>query len=189
MKPTAHLVARLAALGLVAVVLQLALVSQVPVTGGTADLTPLVVMAAGLLAGALAGALFGFSLGLLVDIALLQTLGLSSLILLGVGYWCGRVREGREPEGPLVPIAVGAAATLAAAVGFSLVQFLLDVDAPVSGVILRQLLATLILNTLLALPVYAVARRWLRVPAPDDPRPRRRRGGRTSPGLSPLKQP
>jgi rod shape-determining protein MreD len=183
------LLARVVLFGLLVALLQLALFSQLHVAGGPADLAPLAVMAVGLLLGALAGAGFGFALGLFLDVALLQVLGLSSLILLAVGYWCGRVREAREPEGPLVPIALGAAATLAAAVGFSLVQFLLDVDAPVSGAILRQLGATLILNTLLALPVYALARRLLRVEPPEPRRPRPRRRARTSPGLSPLQQP
>ncbi len=187
--PALPLGVRVVLFGVLVALLQLALFSQVQVAGGSADLAPLAVMAVGLLLGALGGAAFGFALGLLLDVMLLQTLGLSSLVLLGVGYWCGRVRESSQPEGPLVPIALGAASTFGAAVGFSVVQFLLDVDAPVSGVILRQLLATLILNTLLALPVFAIARRLLRVPEPLDRRPRPRRGRRTSPGLSPLQQP
>ena len=44
--------------------------------------TPLVVASVGLLAGALAGALMGFGVGLLVDVALLQTLG-------GIGFQLG----------------------------------------------------------------------------------------------------
>ncbi len=178
------LVARLAALGLLVVVLQLAFVSQVPVAGGTADLTPLVVMATGMLCGSLAGALFGFGLGLLVDVALLQTLGLSSLILLAAGYWCGRLREARDPQGVLVPLAAGALATFGTAAGYSLIEFLLDVDAPVSAVLLRQLLSTLVLNALLALPLYALVRRWLRPVLPEEPGRRGRRA--TLARLSPL---
>ena len=41
-----------------------------------------------------------------------------------------------------------------AAVGFSVLQFLLGVDAPVSLLLVRQILMTIVLNTLLALPVY-----------------------------------
>jgi rod shape-determining protein MreD len=184
MRPRLPLPVRLTVLGLVVVVLQLAFVSQLGVAGGRADLTPLVVMAAGLLVGSLAGALFGFGLGLLLDVALLQTLGLSSLILLAVGYWCGRLREARDPEGVLVPLFAGVLATFMAAAGYSLIEFLLDVDAPVSGVLVRQLLATLALNALLALPVYAVVRRWLVPGLPEEP-PRRRRRATTT-RLSPL---
>jgi rod shape-determining protein MreD len=175
---------RLAALGLLAVVLQLAFVSQVPVGGGTADLFPLAAMAIGLLCGSLTGAVFGFGLGLLVDVALLQTLGLSSLILLAVGYWCGRLREARDPEGVLAPLFTGALATLASAIGYSLIGFLLDVDAPVSGVLVRQVLSTLVLNALLALPFYALVRRWVVPALPEDPGRRRRRATVTR--LSPL---
>jgi hypothetical protein len=72
-----------------------------------------------------------------------------------------------------------------AAVGFALLQFLLGVDAPVSFLLLREILMTIVLNTLLALPVYAICRRVLLPLLPDDPRRRRRRAYTTG-GLSPL---
>ncbi|MDP9401412.1 MAG: rod shape-determining protein MreD [Actinomycetota bacterium] len=187
-RPTAAaprlLAPRLAALGLLVVVLQHAFISQVPVAGGTPDLTPLVVMAVGLLCGSLAGALFGFGLGLLVDVALLQTLGLSSLILLAVGYWCGRLPEAQGADGVLVPLAVGALATFATVAGYTLIEFLLDVEAPVGAVLVPQLLATMVLNALLALPLHALVRRWLRPAIPEEPGRRRRRATLTR--LSPL---
>lgn len=183
--PTPQLVARLALLGLLGVVVQTAAVSQLPIAGTNADLSPLLVMAVGLLCGALAGGIFGFGVGLFADVVALQTLGVSSLVLLGVGYGAGRLREARDPEGTLVPIAVGAAATLAFGVGFALLQFLLGVDAPVSWALLRQLAAALVVNTLLALPVYALVRRVLQSVLPEDPRRRRRRAYTTG-GLSPL---
>ena len=86
---------------------------------------------------------------------------------------------------PIAAVAVAAAPTATAAVGFSLMQFLLGVDAPVSLLLLRQILMTIVLNTLLALPVYAVCRRVLAPFLPDDPRRRRRRAYTTG-GLSPL---
>ena len=85
-----------------------------------------------------------------------------------------------------MPLLAGAAATVTMSVSYSIIQFLLDVSAPVSGVLLRQLLATLILNTLLALPVYAIARRWLSRSLPQRPRGRRRQS--SSAALSPLQQ-
>ena len=180
-----QLLARLVGLGVGGVVVQTAAVSQVPVAGANADLTPLLVMAVGLLCGSLAGGCFGFGVGLFADDVSLQTLGISSLVLLAVGYAAGRLREARDPEGTLVPLAAGAAATLVFALGFALVHFLLGVDAPVTWALVRQTLATLVINTLLALPVYALARRWLAPTLPDDPRRRRRRAYTTG-GLSPL---
>ena len=82
-------------------------------------------------------------------------------------------------------MAVGAAATALAALGLTLLQFLLGVEAPVSGQVVRQILMTIVLNTLLALPVYALCRRVLLPFLPDDPRRRRRRAYTTG-GLSPL---
>ncbi len=180
-----RLVARLTALGLLGVIVQTAAVSQLRIAGANADLSPLLVMAVGLLCGSLAGGCFGFGVGLFFDVVSLQTLGVSSLVLLGVGYGAGRLREARDPEGTLVPLAVGAAATLAFALGFALMQFLLGADAPVSWALVRQIFATLVINTLIAAPVYALTRRTLQGSLPDDPRRRRRRAYTTG-GLSPL---
>jgi rod shape-determining protein MreD len=120
-----------------------------------------------------------------MDTVLAQTLGLTSLVLLSIGYGAGRLRELRDPAHGLVPVAVGAAATALSLVGFAILQFLLGVDAPVSLLLVRQILITIVLNTLLALPVYAVCRRVLLPFLPDDPRRRRRRAYTTG-GLSPL---
>jgi rod shape-determining protein MreD len=183
--PTPQLLARLVALAIGGVVVQTAAVSQLPVADASADLSPLLVMAVGLLCGSLAGGCFGFGVGLFVDIVSFQTLGVSSLVLLAVGYGAGRLREARDPEGTLVPLVVGAIATLAFSVGFAVMQFLLGASSPVSWALLRQTLATLVINALIALPVYALVRRWLLAALPDDPRRRRRRAYTTG-GLSPL---
>jgi rod shape-determining protein MreD len=182
---TGKLVGRLVALGIGGVVVQTAAVSQLPIAGANADLAPLLVMAVGLLCGSLAGGCFGFGVGLFVDIVSMQTLGVSSLVLLTVGYGAGRLREARDPEGTLVPLATGAVATLAFSVGFALMQFLLGVNEPISWALVRQTLATLVVNALIALPVYALVRRWLLRSLPEDPRRRRRRAYTTG-GLSPL---
>jgi rod shape-determining protein MreD len=181
----AQLVARLVALAIGGVVVQTAAISQLPIAGANADISPLLVMTVGLLCGSLAGGCFGFGVGLFVDVVSIQTLGVSSLVLLGVGYGAGRLREARDPEGTLVPLAAGAAATLIFSVGFAVMQFLLGVDAPLSWALLRQTLATLVVNALIALPVYALVRRWLLATLPEDPRRRRRRAYTTG-GLSPL---
>ena len=176
---------RLAALALVTVIVQIAAVSQVSVFGVSADLTPLVVMSVGLLAGSIPGAVMGFGMGLLVDSALVETLGVSSLLYILIGYGAGRLRELRDPAHALTPVAVGALATAGAALGFSVIQFLLGVDAPVSWLLARDILVTILVNTILALPVYNVVRRVLTPLLPDDPRRRRRRAYTTG-GLSPI---
>ena len=185
MNETTKLCLRLAALGLFAVIFQVAAVSQFTVFGVTADITPLVLASAGLLTGAVAGSMLGFGMGLFVDMALVQTLGVTALIYTLIGYAAGRLRELRAPQATFTPLGIGAAATAASTIGFSLMEFLLGVDAPVSLLLVRQTLATIVLNTLISIPVYALVRRWLRPVLPDDSRRRRRRAYTTG-GLSPL---
>ena len=180
-----QLILRLAVAGVLVVLLQVSAVTQIELFGTNADLVPLVIAAVGLLAGSVSGACFGFFVGLFLDLALVQTVGLSSLVYVGVGYGAGRLREVRDPQSALVPLAVGATATAAATIGYSIMQFLLGVDAPVSFLLARDLLATILLNAIIATPVYAAVRRLLLPALPEDPRRRRRRAYTTG-GLSPL---
>jgi rod shape-determining protein MreD len=179
---------RIAAVAFFAVVVQEAVVSQISLFGVSADITPLVVMSIGLLCGALPGAIVGFAIGLFVDLALVQTLGVTSLLFIPIGYWAGRLRELRDPSHGLVPLGLGAAATAAAGVGMAIIQFLLGVDAPVSLLLAQQIFMTVLVNTLIALPVYETVRRILHPALPEDPRRRRRRAYTTG-GLSPLHVP
>ncbi len=176
---------RLLLLAFATVVIQQAAVSQISIFGVSADLGPLVVMSVGLLAGSMAGAVMGFATGLLLDLVLFQTLGVTSLLYIVIGYWSGRVRELLDPSHGLVPLGMGAAATAVSGFGMALMQFLLGVDAPVSVLLLQQIFITILVNTLISLPIYHVVRRILYPALPQDPRRRRRRTYTTG-GLSPL---
>lgn len=180
------LIARIAALSLAVVFFQTGVVSEVPVFGVTVDLSPLLVAFIGLLCGSTVGAVSGFAIGLLVDLALVQTLGLTSLVFTLVGYWCGRLRELRDPQAALTPLLVGAGATAGALVVYSLMEFMLGVDAPVSLELLRQIVLGVLVNTIVALPMWVLVRRCLIGGLPEDPRRRRRRRAYTTGGLSPL---
>jgi rod shape-determining protein MreD len=179
---------RLVLLGFLSVVIQETAVSQISVFGVNADITPLVVMSIGLLTGSLTGAATGFGIGLFVDLVLVQTLGVTSLLYIAIGYWSGRLRELRDPSHGLVPLALGGAATAFVGLGMTVIQFLLGVDSPVSLLLLQQIFITVLVNTLIALPVYALVRRIIKPVLPDDPRRRRRRAYTTG-GLSPLQRP
>jgi rod shape-determining protein MreD len=179
------LLARIAALVVVVVLFQIGVVSEVPLFGVNVDLSPLLVAFVGLLCGSMVGAATGFAVGLLVDLSLVQTLGITSLILTLVGYWSGRLRELRDPQAALTPLLVGAVASAGALVGYSLVEFMLGVDAPVSLELLRQIVLGVVVNTIVALPMWMLVRRCLIGGLPDDPRRRRRRAYTTG-GLSPL---
>lgn len=178
-----QLAVRLAILAVLLVLVQTAMFSQLQLFGASPDLVPLVVASVGLLAGTTAGATMGFGAGLLIDFALLQTLGISSLVYVMVGHYAGRLSEAsRDPSQTGLPLLAGALATAVAMVVFSTMQFLLGVEAAISFELVRQILSTILINTLLALPVHALVRRMLAPALPD----RRRR--RTRPGLSPLIQ-
>jgi rod shape-determining protein MreD len=182
---TLGVVGRIALLSLAVVLFQTGVVSEVPVLGVNADLSPLLVAFVGLMCGSTLGAVVGFAVGLLVDLALVQTLGVSSLIFTLIGYWAGRLRELRDPQAALTPLLVGAAAAGASMIGYSIVEFLLGVDAPVSLELVRQIVLGVFVNTVVALPTWALVRRSLEGGLPEDPRRRRRRAYTTG-GLSPL---
>ncbi len=188
MNAYAKLALRLGALAFASVVIQEAAVSQISIFGVSADLGPLVVMSVGLLAGSMPGAIMGFCTGLLVDLVLFQTLGVTSLLYIAIGYWSGRVRELLDPAHGLVPLGMGAGATAVASFGMALIQFLLGVDSPVSVLLLQQIFITILVNTLIALPVYHLVQRIIKPALPNDPRRRRRRAYTTG-GLSPLQSP
>jgi rod shape-determining protein MreD len=183
-----RLLARLVGVALLATLLQISVVSQIPLLDTSADLTPLVVMCVGLLCGSLTAACFGFVIGLMIDTSLVQILGLSSLVLTVTGYGIGRLRELRDPQAALTPMAAGAAAAAVWTIGSALMHFLIGFDAPISFHLLRQILATILVDTLLAMPIYALVRRTLIADLPEDPRRRRRRAYTTG-GLSPLSRP
>ncbi len=183
------LVPRLAAFAFIVVFFQIGVVSEVPVFGVSADLSSLLVAFVGLMCGSTVGAACGFAVGLLVDLALLQTLGLTSLVFTLIGYWCGRLRELRDPQATLTPLLVGAGATAVSLVGYSLMEFMLGVDAPVSFELLRQIVFGVLVNAIVALPMWALTRRVLQGALPEDPRRRRRRRAYTTGGLSPLSRP
>ena len=171
-----------------AVLVQETVISKISIFGVDADITPLVVMSIGLLCGSMTGAVTGFFIGLMVDTVLVQTLGVTSLLYITIGYWAGRLRELRDPAHGLVPVACGAAATAVTGIGMTVIQFLLGVDAPVSLLLAQQIFLTILVNTLISLPVYAIVRRIITPALPDDPRRRRRRAYTTG-GLSPLQSP
>jgi rod shape-determining protein MreD len=179
--------ARIAALSLVVVFIQIGILSEVTFFGVTIELAPLLAAFVGLLCGSMSGAVAGFAIGLLVDLALVQTMGITSLLLTLVGFWAGRLHEMRDPQGALVPIIVGAGAAGVAFVGYALIEFLLGVDAPVSLQLLRDIVLGIVVDTIVALPFFLIVRRALQGSMPEDPR-RRRRSRRTysTGGLSPI---
>jgi rod shape-determining protein MreD len=180
------LAVRVAALAVIVVFFQIGFVTELRVFGVSADITVLMVGYIGLMCGSMLGATAGFAVGMLVDLTLLQTLGLTSLIFTLIGYWCGRLREVRDPQAALTPLLVGSGVSAISLVGYSLMEFMLGVDAPISFELLREIVLGVLVNTIVAVPMWVLVRRVLTGALPEDPRRRRRRRTYTTGGLSPL---
>lgn len=145
--------------GAVVVTLQVAVVSQVPPFSGSADLVPLAAMSIGLLFGSLPGAIFGFSIGLVMDFLLVQTLGEYALLDLAVGYGAGRLMELRPLTGRLYLLPLGAAAAAISTIGFGVLQVLFGAGANLSGTVIQQAAISIVWGAVLAVPVHALVRR------------------------------
>lgn len=178
---------RIATLSVTVAFVQIGILSEVTIFGVNVELAPLLAAFVGLLCGSVPGAVAGFGIGLLMDLALVQTLGITSLLLTLTGFWAGRLREVRDPQAAIVPIVVGAAAASFALVGYAVIEFLLGVDAPVSLQLLRDVVLGVVVDTIATLPFYLIVRRALQGSMPEAPRRRRRsRRAYSTGGLSPL---
>ena len=80
---------KVALLIVIAVILQILVISRISVLGVTADLFLVLTVLVGLGAGALQGALFGFFAGVVHDTIFFQPLGVHALIFVLVGYFAG----------------------------------------------------------------------------------------------------
>jgi rod shape-determining protein MreD len=172
---TGGMLARVGLLILLGVVLQISGLSQLQIMGSSPDLTPLIVGAVALWAGSVPGAVTGFFVGLLLDLALGQNVGSSSLVLSAVGYSVGRFGELRDPAHGLIAIPVGVMATSEYLVAFAAVSFMLETAPSISGLVVRDAVVTIILNAIIAVPVFGLVRRIIRPVLLAQPAGRRRR--------------
>jgi len=172
---TPKIFARLVAIAILGVLLQLSFFSRVELFHTSADVLPALVVSLGLLGGSMTGAVSGFSIGFLVDSLLVAPLGGSSLVLLGVGYTAGLFRERFEIHSALVPPLLCMGLTFVAELGFGLVQLMLGVDAPLSPMIVRDVLLKSVYAFFLGWPTYLLLRRALRPALVEEQAVTRRR--------------
>lgn len=172
---TPKIVARIAVIGLLGVLLQLSFFSQVTLFHVSPDILPALVVCLALLGGSLTGAVAGFSIGLFLDCLLVEALGVSSLVLLGIGYLAGLYRERFEIHNSLMPALLCMGLTLVAELGFAAIQLLLGIDAPVSLLIVRDMLLKSVYAFFLGWPIYLLVRRALRPALVEEPKVERRR--------------
>lgn len=172
---TGKMLARVVLVVILGVILQLSFFSQVTLFHVSPDILPALVACFGLLGGTMSGAVAGFSVGLLLDCLLIAPLGGGSLVLLTTGYLAGAYRERFGLPHRFAAPLLCAGLTLLAELGFGAVQAMLgELDSPVSGQVVKDMLLQSVFAFFLAWPLYAGLRRLLRPALIEEPRQRRR---------------
>jgi rod shape-determining protein MreD len=141
----------------VAALLQLSVFTQYP-PFRNGSIVLVVLLSIALLRGSVFGAIAGFGAGLLLDVATLGTLGVTSLLLTVAGFWIGRYGETTARDRFHAPYLSVAVVTVLYAFGELVLQFVLGEPAP-AGVVAHGVPLGLLLNLILTLPVYGLVRR------------------------------
>jgi rod shape-determining protein MreD len=160
--PSGAEIARLVVMLVVAALLQTTVAPNIRILGANPDFALIIVVCVALLKGSEIGAVFGFLTGTLVAIALMEPLGLSAFVFVLIGFLAGRYAETADLSAGYAPLVSAFAATFLANVLLALAQYLLERQVPLGFFLGRVLVPSLILNTLLAGPLYLVVRLWLR---------------------------
>jgi rod shape-determining protein MreD len=153
--------AKVAAFMFLAALVQSSILGAIELAGGAADVVLVSVAAVALLRGSIYGAGAGFFAGLVLDTANLATLGQTSLLLTIAGYWIGRYGEttGRDrSHAPLLSVAV---ITVLYALASVALHVVLGDPVDARAALLEGLIPAILLNLLLTIPVYALAKRVL----------------------------
>ncbi len=142
----------------VALVLQVTVLSRLPLPGATPDLVLLVLVALALRGGPELGLTAGFAAGLALDIVppADHAIGRWAFVLCLVGYACGFF-EDEADRSAVLPIVVAAAAAVASVLGFAALGALID-DPRVSWDVVVRVLPTVVAYDVVLSPfvIYAV---------------------------------
>ena len=141
-----------------AVLVQVSVLSAYAPFGGSADIVLVTLLSIALLRGSIFGAAAGFGAGLLFDVAHLETLGFTSLLLTVAGFWIGRYGETTARDRAHAPYTSVAVVTVGYAFASLALRFVLGSPSP-AGDVTAGLPGAVLLNLLLTLPVYALVRR------------------------------
>jgi len=154
----------LAAVVVVAVLLQSTVLAELRLAGVRPDLLVLTVVAVAMASGPTSGAVFGFSAGLVGDLLFDLPVGVSALVYTAVGFAVGTVRVYVTSHRPVVHLALAGAASLASVWCSGLLLRVFDLSSWEAVARSGPLVA--LYNLLLAPFVYPVVRALAeRVPA------------------------
>lgn len=140
----------------IAIALQTLVVSRISVLGVSADLFLIFTVVVAISKGSLQGAVFGFCAGVVADVAFLQPLGVHALVYVLTGYAVGMVvaRFGRiSPWGAFL---VAGGASLFAQLLHGLFSYVMGPRAGFLTMVATQILPEMVLDALVAVPVYVL---------------------------------
>ncbi|MEU0374166.1 rod shape-determining protein MreD [Streptomyces sp. NPDC006283] len=160
------------ALVVVALVLQVSVLSRLQLPGAVPDLMLLVVLGLAMVYGHMAGAFIGFGAGLLADLAppADHAAGRYALVLCVIGYLAGLVRpeNGQPLRSATGPMAVVVAAAVGSTLLYAMVGALVG-DTAARHVGLTSLLLTAVVYDLLLAPFTVPLIMWLARRSDNDP--------------------
>lgn len=149
-----------------AVLLQLAVASDLSLVAGAPDLVLIVVCGLALARGPELGCLGGFAAGLALDVLAQHALGRDALIYCVAGYCLGLAGEKLRPPAPVRSLLLVALATALVHVAEGGTAFLLGSDGALGRAFGVQLIAAPAASVLFAIPLLALLRWVLGVKAP-----------------------
>ena len=159
-------IGKAALLVVIAVALQVLVVSRVSVLGVTADLFLIFTVVVAIRRGSMWGAIFGFLAGLVADIAFMEILGLRSLIYVLTGYVVGTIVLRFGTVNPWGVLLIAGGASFLAQFLYGLARFAMGPRAGFFTMLATQILPEMVLDALVAVPVYLLLVRLRIIPAP-----------------------
>lgn len=149
-----------------AVLLQLAVASDLSLVAGAPDLVLIVVCALALARGPEVGCIAGFAAGLALDVLAEHALGRDALIYCVAGYCLGLAGEKLRPPAPVRSLLLIALATALVHIAEGGMAFLLGSDGALGRAFGVQVIAAPAASVLFAIPLLALLRWVLGVKAP-----------------------
>ncbi|NLV71543.1 MAG: rod shape-determining protein MreD [Actinobacteria bacterium] len=147
-----------------AVALQVLVVSRVSVLGVTADIFLIFTVVVAMSRGSMHGAIFGFVAGIMADIAFMETLGLRSFIYVLTGYLVGMAVLRFGTTNAWGVLLVAGTASLVAQMLYGIVQYAMGPRAGFFTMVAAQILPEMVLDALITVPVYLLLARLRVIP-------------------------
>ncbi len=159
-------VGKLLLLFVIAVALQVLIVSRISILGVTADLFLILTVIIAIGKGSMEGALFGFFAGLLAGMAFYEPLGVHSFIYVLVGYFAGMLSGRIGAVTPWAVFLLAGVASFAAQFLYGLFQYTMGPRGAFFTMVVTQMIPQMLLDALVTVPVFMLLVRARVIPAP-----------------------